>query len=106
MTDSTWTVLSIDQSSGHMVVEYVSPDGTVSLNIPLPKVNADVNAHLSMYAPVPVNVELFAPIEVGSTGKVEILSPPETPNVAGNLNEEYMRAMIYQVLEEIKESAV
>lgn len=89
-------------------------DPTAPLAAPLPPVAVDLGTWIDLFAPR----QAWEPkppsnIEVGATGSAQVVlpAPPqvaasETPQVAGSVNEEYLRAMIYQVLEEIKDAKV
>lgn len=114
MKQFSWKIASVDKDSGHMVVEYTHEDRTKSLNIPIPPVSEDPEEWVSMYAPVVEWSRTAADLhdlKEGVEGSGEFASAgegsaSESPNVAGSWNEEYLRAMIYQVMEEIRESEV
>ncbi len=107
----TWRILSKDDATRTMVVEY---SGAVQsmLNIPQPMADQDVNEWVSKYAPTPVlTANTYQDIAVGQTGEFEheVSTPDsgsEQANVVGSWNEEYIRALIYSVLEEVRESTV
>lgn len=105
----TWKVDSVDTASRTMVVEYSHADQSTRLNIPMPDEGEDIAAWVKVYAPLYDWQRLQKPIaaiEPGMTGvgTFEAPAPVETPNVVGSWNEEYLRALIYQILEEIRES--
>jgi len=112
---STWAVESIDRISGSMVVKYTVEDVETFLNIPVPPASQDAAEWVSKYAPKPALAESTSHLQVGLSGAVVQPVEPETPaappanqppNVVGSVNEEYLRALIYTVLEEIRESTV
>lgn len=113
MKDFTWKIASVDQETGHMIVDYSHEGDVQSLNIPIPAATEDRDAWITMYAPSlhwsRKSNELHD-VEVGVEGsgqfEHEAAQPSDQPNVLGNWNEEYLRAMIYQVMEEIRESEV
>ncbi len=114
MNAFTWKIESVDQASGHMVVAYTHNSSTQSLNIPIPPASEDRDAWIGQYAPSLAwsrqAKELHA-IEAGveGTGTFEPVDEEvasEAANMMGSWNEEYLRAMIYQVMEEIRESEV
>ena len=113
MKEFSYTVQSIDKATGTMVVEYEHNGRKSALNIPIPAADADVASQIALYAPVAEwnrQDHELANFEVGHTGTGLFaegeLPTGEVPNTMGNWNEEYLRAMIYQVLEEVRESEV
>lgn len=117
MIPFTWQIESIDPRGGCMVVRYTpdaAPNIAVSLNIPMAVTGSDVAEHVKTFAPANEwNRVLnggFEPVEIGLGGAgvlaVDQAQGSEAPVLSGSWNEEYLRAMIYQVLEEMKESAV
>lgn len=113
-TTYTWTVQSVDAAAGTMIVSYKPTDGeALHLNLPQPPLGTSVSDHVALFAPThqwAAILNQFEPVEPGHTGTNvhELVSsdPSEAPNTTGSWNEEYLRAMIYQVLEEIKEAQV
>lgn len=106
----TWRILSKDDATRSMVVEYAGSTSAV-LNIPQPTTDHDINEWVSKYAPAPVlQAREFHPVEVGHSGSFEhdtdATATSEQANVVGSWNEEYVRALIYSVLEEVRESTV
>jgi hypothetical protein len=110
----TWQIESKDPLTGSMVVRFTpdtAPGAALSLNIPMPPVGVDVAEHVTQYAPANDWARAgaaYEEVEVG-LGGASVTAPvmsSETPQVSGSWNEEYLRALIYQVLEEMKESAV
>lgn len=113
--DFKWAVEFKDDRTGTMVVSYTLADGSNMhrYNIPQPPAGSNVDDHITLYAPLTAWVATsasFEPIETGSVGAGTIHpvsdEDSESPNITGNWGEEYLRAMIYQVLEEIKEAQV
>lgn len=111
MEQFTWKIVSIDQITGHMTVEYTHDGNTQALNIPIPIATEDRDQWIAKFAPSLTwarKVQGFHELEEGQEGAgtfdsiLEDVS--ETSTVAGNWNEAYLRAMIYQVMEEVKES--
>lgn len=103
-----WKILSIDKASAHMVVEYSTDTESHSLNIPTPKRTVDLSEWVHKFAPHSrwevrdeFDFETLDPNASGTnnTGIVE----ESRPNVVGNWGEEYLRALVYQVLEELKD---
>lgn len=99
-------VTATDTTAGTMVVEFDNGGAKTSLNLPLPPVEHSLEAWVALYAPPPKTE--IADVQVGMSGSIEAQAEvqTETPNTVGSWNEEYLRAMIYQVLEEIRESEV
>ncbi len=111
MNAYTWAILSKDTNTASMVVEFDHNGDKTALNLPLPPVGAVLEQWITGFAP-PRKLD-FDDVQVGTTGVVMSL-PDETfsstsedmPNLNGNWNEEYIRALIYQVMEEIREASV
>lgn len=114
MEQYTWTIVSTDASTNSMQIEYSYNGLNSTLNIPLPEVDADFDEHVKRYAPIAQwralassTAGLYAP---GATGTHEFElaapAPSEPTNINGNWDEEYLRALIYQVIEEINASQV
>lgn len=104
----TWKVLSKDVGTNSMVVEY-GGDVSIALNIPIPTVDKDIDEWVKMYLPQHHVVQQeFHDVAEGAEGSftVELVAPvqSEQANMVGSWNEEYLRAMIYQVIEEIREA--
>ena len=113
--DFKWAIEAKDDTTRTMVVSYSLADnsGMQKFNIPQPPAGSNIDEHIASYAPFKswVTPPTFEQVESGTTGVGTILppvvvEPSAPPNVAGNWNEEYLRAMIYQVLEEIKAAQV
>ncbi len=113
----TWKIESVDDIAGTMVVTYVNEDGiSNSYNMARPLADQDVKEWIERHAPVTNWIRAkqqggFAPLVIGDTGDGTVApqavsAPPETPKVLGDWGEEYLRALIYQVLEEIKENEI
>jgi hypothetical protein len=113
--DYSYAIESVDAVQKTMVVKYMSTGlETTMLNISIPAVGADLDAHIRKYAPVQKWIAAgVTPMEVtaGYEG-TGTYTPPATPTPAPNpvihttVQEEYIRALIFQVLEEIKAAAV
>lgn len=110
-----WKVVSVDDALGTMVVYYKVDeiDEGIELNIPKPVAGAtedEVHSHIGKFIPKQLLAAAntaFADIAVGSSGRSSVTmvdETNETPNIVGSWNEEYIRAMVYLVLEEIRES--
>lgn len=111
----TWKILSVDSNLKTMVIEYSFNGMTTSLNINQPDAGVDVGNWISQFAPIQMWEQAskeYETVSVGMSGTVvktdetEGSGDSELSNVVGSWNEEYLRAMIYQVLEEIRESEV
>jgi len=117
MYEYTWQIENVDPSTGTMVVIYEHEGVQARYNIHIPPTDVDVGQWVDNYAPKaawelmknPINTDH---VKIGQSG-TNAWEPPkeepalsETPNINGAWNEEYLRAMIYSVLEEIKESQV
>ena len=102
----TWKIESVDADAGTMVVEFTNQDKVSLLNLPAPDVGADLSEWVDKFAPR----QQWAPkavdqITVGMIGDEFIVTPPDlTPPAAPSpfipQNEEYLRALIRQVLAE------
>ena len=107
----TWTIESVDLDSKTMIVAYEHAGSVTRLNIHVPPADADVNAWIEQYAPLyewkRAQVSL-ADVQPGMTGQGTHVETTidENPNISGSWSEEYLRAMIYQVLEEVRETQV
>ncbi len=120
MHQYTWKIMSVDAPNNSMIVEYAHDTLVTSLNIPIPAAGSELPAWVDLYAPVEQwratqAAPTIDPVAIGTegTGTFEMVPTvpeaqpaSETPNVAGSVNEEYLRALIYQVLEEIKDTQV
>lgn len=105
----SWKIESIDEATHSMVVEYATDAHITTLNIPMATVDEDLNEHIVKYAPQYREAKTVSVPEVGAAGNFEIDNSPEASeqaNIVGSWNEEYIRALIYTVLEEIRESTV
>lgn len=114
--DYTYTILSVDNPSKTMVVRFET-DGRspVDLNINIPVEGSNINEHIEKYSPIQMWLSLAVPsaaVSEGYTGIGTYVQPEPTPEpdpqsvTSGSINEEYLRALIFQVLEEIKAAAV
>jgi hypothetical protein len=117
--DYTWKIESIDEDQATMVVAYTHEGQALSLNLHQPPARKDLAEWVNLHAPTSTWLRAKTPatrtITVGETGsgtfamvdaEPEHVFPTEGSNIAGDMNEEYLRAIVYQVLEEIKESSV
>lgn len=114
MSTYAWKVISTDEDQGTMVVEYTHGAKVEMLNLPLPLADETIDVVVDRYAPrASWETRVFAQVQAGDEGTgvaaVEVPAPAQasqTPNTVGSFNEEYIRALIYQVLEEIKDATV
>jgi hypothetical protein len=113
MTTYTWEIESTDADQGTMVIMYTHAEKQTRLNLPVPDASVDVAEWVDKFAPRSQwETRSIDHIVVGAAGEkaVEIPAVPApaavTPNVSGSVNEEYLRALIFQVLEEIKAAQV
>ena len=107
----TWKIESVDDGAKTMIVKYTLNGADTVLNIPKPSLSDDVAAHVQRFAPIQTwrltqqdHFEIAVGTEGTGTFEVEPPAPapaPEPANVVGSVNEEYLRALIFQVLEEI-----
>lgn len=111
MKEYTWEIKAADKAQNSLLVEYTFNGTTLTLNLPYP--TTDVKEHVAAFAPLEIiNAEQTdIVVEVGQSGTVRVdqadsFVQEEEPNVTGSWNEEHLRALIYQVLEEINESSV
>lgn len=96
-----WTVMSVDDGQATMVVRYET-DGfpAVDLNIPQPRGGAVPEDWIPRFAPVDSWVTPST-VQVGATGSAVADAPEEAPS-SSPVSEEYLRALIHQVLDEIQ----
>ncbi len=114
MKEFTWKIVEVNAQAGTMVVEYTYNDMSSAYNIPMPGFGEDLGEWVKVYAPVADwdrMDQIFADVQAGMHGTGTIEQAPdvvatEQPNVVGSWQEEYLRALIYQILEEIRESQV
>jgi len=126
----SWKIESTDPVSNTMVVEYTySTYQAIRVNIPMPGTTldeADLAAWVARYVPVHIWVAAEAAVSgsvpsstvaVGATGTATYAASEATATTAapatsgasttvGSWNEEYLRALIYQVIEEINATNV
>jgi len=105
----TWKVLSTDAVNGTMLVSYTASESTHTFNMRMPPAGVDPAEYINAAAPSHLFREQeYAEVQAGMSGSGVVLPPEEppseTPKVNGSWNEEYLRAMIYQVMEEIREA--
>lgn len=113
MSTYTWVIDSKDSVTRTMTVSYTFNGVTDTLNLPIPPASALLNQWIEQYAPVSKwAADELMDVTVGHLGQAEIpvvqqVDPhvtPETPNTVGNITEEYIRAIVYSVLDEIQQS--
>lgn len=113
MKEFTWKVESVNTEAATMVVEYKQDDKTSMLNIPMVPTGVEPNDHVALYVPFKPekNLDEFVQLEVGYEGTVvpQAMEPEseeaaQATKVNGGWNEEYIRALIYQVLDEREEN--
>lgn len=94
-----------------MIVEYTG-DVSATLNIPMPTADKDLNEWIKQHAPRHLREPkvLHPEAVIGASGSfiadALVTQTPEQPKIIGSWSEEYIRALIYTVLEEIRESTV
>jgi hypothetical protein len=95
-----------------MIVEYKS-EGLEShqFNMSIPSEGTNVDEYIQKYAPIQRWVVQTAPLATVAEGHEGVATyvasvAPVPPPVGSAVNEEYIRAMIFQVLEEIKAAKV
>ena len=110
----TWKVISIDASTNHMLVEYSTDSTADKLNLPIPAIGEDIAAHIDKFAPKNKWVDTATittdHVSEGMSSVVELIEPDPGPSdtvqFMGTFQEEYIRALIYQVLEEINDESL
>lgn len=113
MTTYTWKIESVDATTNTMLVEFTN-DGVVQLlNLHTPPEGTELGAWVDSFAPREQWQQVRTTVTAGATGTAPIIkevapapTPSEAPVVVGNWNEEYLRALIYSVLEEVREQSV
>lgn len=109
MTKYAWAIESTDPITHTMVVAYTVAGKTTHLNLPLPSEGEDLSSWIDVHAPrAEWTRGNSMSVQVGTSGEGNIEGEIESdvPNIMGSWNEEYLRAMIYTILEEIRESTV
>jgi hypothetical protein len=108
MNSYTWIVESV--TAGQMVVQYTHNETTLSLNLPVPPADAELSAWIDMYAPraewARVDALSVTPGMSGTGALAATMPTSEVPRVSGSWNEEYLRALIYTIMEEIQDQTV
>lgn len=105
--DITWKIVSKDDTNRTMVVQY-NNDAEALLNIAQPPRGHDLGEWIGSHFPQNrvATDDDFEPVVVGAEGQSSTDRISQAPNVVGSWNEEYLRAMIYQIMEEMRESTV
>jgi hypothetical protein len=115
MNTFNWKIMHVDSATHSMVVKYSREDGTaeLELNLPIPPASVDIDEWVQKFLPAHMAQPLdFHAVEVGREGSFTCqpidpaVASSESANVVGSWNEEYVRALIYTVLEEIRETTV
>ena len=111
MSTYTWKIESVNIDTDTVEVEYDYEGVVTRLNLPMPDEGSDISAWADLYAPRTAWSTKTVTVEVGTTGigvveLPEASSRSESPNTIGSWQEEYLRALIYTVLEEVRESSV
>lgn len=115
MKNGTWKIVAVDKKNETMVVQFDHTSGKIDLNLVIPREDVNLEQYIEMHAPTSTWVQKQTPImavTVGMQGDLaiheatEVKSESESVNAVGSWSDEYLRAMIYQVFEEIKESTV
>lgn len=115
MSTYAWKIDLVNTESNTMEVSYTKDEKKTTLNLPIPPLGENVSEWIDRFAPrsrwatMPTDA-----IIVGSEGLgvIELDEPAPAPSPApapapsSSLNEEYLRALIYQVLEEIRVAAL
>jgi hypothetical protein len=112
MTTYAWKIDSTNAELNTMQVTYTFETKVTPLNLPIPALGVDVSAWIDKFAPRSMwEVLPTDAIVVGAEGLgvVQLPEPepaptPEPPNVSGSVNEEYLRALIFQVLQEVQDA--
>jgi hypothetical protein len=111
----TWKIISVDTLNHHMVVEYSTDSVVDKLNLPIPAKEEDIAAYIDRFAPKkrweqkdPVN---FDHVSENMSGTLNLnvseqSGQSENSQFTGSFHEEYIRALIYQVLEEINDESL
>jgi hypothetical protein len=67
----TWEIVRVDRLNLSVLVKYLTEDGSdVTINIPMPTKDADVNEHIRAFSPfreLP-DMSAYATVRVGDTG--------------------------------------
>lgn len=110
----TWTVTAVDTTAGTMVVKYECEQlPAIEYNLQFPPGDTALEEWVKKFAPTGAWERLVSPpaepvaVTVGTTGQTVIssqLAAPAASNSAYNVSEEYLRALIFQVLDEIQNS--
>jgi len=115
MKEFTWKIVEVDAGQGAMLVEYTHEGARTTLNLPMPPFGENLGVWVKAYAPVADwdrAETAFADVQPGMHGDdvIDDVDPAEplsdNANVIGSWNEEYLRAIVYSVLEEMREASV
>jgi hypothetical protein len=106
----TWKIISIDAVNNHMIVEYTTDSVVDKFNLPVPSKEDDIAAHIDKFAPKHkwLQRDSVDHISEGMSGTSELIVPESDPGPSdtvqfmGTFHEEYIRALVYQVIEETK----
>jgi hypothetical protein len=110
----SYSISSVDNASKTMIVEYKS-EGLEShqFNMHIPAEGVSVDEYIQKYAPIQRWIVMSSPLATvveGHEGVATYAAPVATPEpqmvTDGVVREEYLRALIFQVLEEIKAAQV
>lgn len=116
MTTYAWKIDSTNAELNTMQVTYTFETKVTPLNLPIPPAGTDISEWIDKFAPRSTwEIVSTDGIVIGAEGSgvVELPEPepvtaptPQAPNMTGSVNEEYLRALIFQVIEEINASNV
>lgn len=109
MTTYAWTIDSTDADSGTMIVSYTNNEKTTALNIPVPDLGADIPAWIDKFAPRSSwQAKAVDEIVIGATGEATIELPvvSPAPQIPGAVNEQYLRTLIRQIIDEMNAAPV
>ena len=118
MHQYNWKIDSVDNGNRTMIVQFSHGEDVSLLNLPMPPADGDLATWIDRYAPVErwksqlhsggdvvaIGTEGTGTFDITASSEPAVV--PAVPQMANSMNEEYIRALIYQVLEEIKEAQV
>jgi hypothetical protein len=110
----SYSIQSVDAVQKTMVVAYMSPGlEYVQLNVGIPVAGTNIDTYIQKFAPIQkwlASSATLADVAVGFSGLATYAAPvppaPVAPASVNAMQEEYIRALIFQVLEEIKAAQV